>query len=80
MKPLFRPNRTTASATTRPLRYTVAVSVMLLILFLVIGIAQRHIFWGLLIGIGAGLVVGVFNYTAFRKGGWGARWYDRNRQ
>ncbi len=76
---LFKPNKATASAVQRPGRYAFLTSMLLLFVFIVIGVAQGNIGLGLLIGGVIAICAGGLNYFFFRKGGWGERWYTRNR-
>ncbi len=78
--PLFKSNRATASAVARPGRYAIAIATALFVVFCIIGISQHHFVAAILSGGCVGAVVGALNYVIFRPGGWGQRWYEKNRK
>ncbi|MCW2498021.1 MAG: hypothetical protein JWQ77_3945 [Jatrophihabitans sp.] len=81
MPSLFEPNQSTRAAVDHPLGYASAVAIGLGLMVGIVGaVTSGQIVTALLVGLVVAVVVFAFNYIAFRRGGWGERWYrDRTK-
>ncbi len=76
---VFKPNASTQNAVEHPARYGFGIGLTLAIIIGLGGLLAGGFPATVGVGVAVGLMVGAANYLTFRPGGWGARWFERNR-